>query len=379
MTKTIKISNFLWFTIFLISMFSCNDRNEQINAIVLKSIRNKTSLKNHSNGVDYLIKDKNFDINAELIIEPGVEILVESGVLIRILENAVINWIGTEKAPIILKSKIGDNWQGIKITSAKNIFFKYVQLQNISSSSQVAAIELLNKSHLKVENCNFQSNPINPFFFVESQSILTVEPLCEFENCLAPVQMELGAQINASRWTLLNVIINGIIVKNKDQSPLHINSDITLKYSPFTFYFMESVVVSNAQFTIDAGVKIKMPHMGKFETTNTGNSNSSFLLRGTISNPISISAQNSKYSWSGFILPEGNSNFFYTYFRDVEHKDPNFGVITLFQSGNSNFKNCDFKFNKTKCSIIILDKQCKINSNAFEINKLYNNGICYKF
>jgi hypothetical protein len=41
MAKTIKISTFLWFAIFLISMFSCNDRNEQINAIVLKSIRNK--------------------------------------------------------------------------------------------------------------------------------------------------------------------------------------------------------------------------------------------------------------------------------------------------------------------------------------------------
>jgi len=365
--------------LLILFQWSCKKENIEKNALVLKSIKSKTTLKNHTTGVDYIINSKELIINAELIIESGVEIQLEQDATIKLLDNGSLICQGSDKNPIEFNAKPNQTWQGIQISSSKVNELKHVNIQQIKSEEMVAAIELLGHSSLKVEHSTFETSSNQAAFFVSEKSQLNLEPNCTFKSCLAPVQIELGAEIKAKQWILNHVKINGVLVQNKNKSAFLITQNTTIKYSPFAYYFMESVVVDNCQLTIDAGVKIKMSHRGKFETASQNNSNTAFLLRGSSSNPISIDSQDPKFPWSGFILLEGNSNFIHTYFRNIEHSDTNFGAITLLQKGNANFFNCDFRFNKTKCSIIILNRDCRINQNAFNVNVLYNNGICHKY
>lgn len=68
------------------------------------NIDSKTTLKNHLTGVDYQICGR-INVNAELIIEPGVEIVMCAGARISVGKDGSLNAVGTDANPIVFKGK----------------------------------------------------------------------------------------------------------------------------------------------------------------------------------------------------------------------------------------------------------------------------------
>ena len=86
--------------------------------ILSGNIDKKTVLKNHANGVDYEICSY-INVNAELIIEPGVEIMMCPNARISVGQNGSLHAVGTSGSPITIRGKVSTPgyWEFIEINS----------------------------------------------------------------------------------------------------------------------------------------------------------------------------------------------------------------------------------------------------------------------
>lgn len=104
----------------------------QAEHIDITSVDNKMVLEDRVNGVDYMIT-KNLQVNAELVVKPGVTLMFEDGAGIQVNEEGSITAIGEEANEIMFTSKSGKRgaWYGIVIlsNSAKNVL-SYCQIEH---------------------------------------------------------------------------------------------------------------------------------------------------------------------------------------------------------------------------------------------------------
>lgn len=116
-SKLKKALSFLTIFTMVFVYSSCNDddpvgpgpppgsNNPPTNSNVIDSdINSRRVLENRKSGVDYEICGR-ISINAELIIEPGTEIVMCSGARVYVKKDGSFNAVGTETSPIVIRGK----------------------------------------------------------------------------------------------------------------------------------------------------------------------------------------------------------------------------------------------------------------------------------
>lgn len=123
------------------------------------SINSKLVLEDRVNGVDYLIT-KNMEVNAELVIKPGVTLMFEDGAGLVVNEEGSITAIGEDGNEVMFTSKSGKRgaWYGITVlsNSAKNVL-SYCKIEhggrdNVSREANVVIGVGSNTAQLEISH-----------------------------------------------------------------------------------------------------------------------------------------------------------------------------------------------------------------------------------
>lgn len=131
----------------------------QAEYIDVNSVNSKMILEDRVNGVDYLIT-KNMEVNAELVIKPGVTLMFEDGAGIVVNEQGSITAIGEDGNEVMFTSKSGKRgaWYGIVVlsNSAKNVL-SYCKIEhggrdNVSREANVVIGSGANTAQLEISH-----------------------------------------------------------------------------------------------------------------------------------------------------------------------------------------------------------------------------------
>lgn len=143
-----------------------NGGNEDLEALTIGGAMNENAtLKDRGLSIDYTIDGTlNLEGNAVLTIEPGVCIaFLNSGSSIVVGENCGINWVGTEKDPIVFRGPKNNNnpgsWKWIDIYSKRrDNCMEYVEIKNGGSDRTWAPVILEDNAKLAMKHCTIDGS-----------------------------------------------------------------------------------------------------------------------------------------------------------------------------------------------------------------------------
>jgi len=244
--------------ILIILSFGCYKKNEDIEAIPIEQITFKTTLKNHTPGVDYVI-NKTIEISKELIIEPGVEIIIEGGCELLIADGGSINAKGTSGSHIIFKRKNGSSrWKGITVFSKSENELDFVEINGAGSQGEDhAALEIKPLGKMHISHSKIDDNGDASALLIAEKSNCRIGESCEFSNNNYPIQMDLFASFTiGSDCDLMHNRNNVIKVMNQDGSPLRTTSDLQLVNYGLPYFFTGWLIIDQKKLTINNGVTL---------------------------------------------------------------------------------------------------------------------------
>ena len=224
-----------------------------------------TTLKDLGLAIDYIIDGTlNLDGNAMLTIEPGVCIaFTGSNGEIKVGENCGINWVGTEKKPIVLRGPVNNNnpgsWNYVDLYSRRSDNkLEYVQFLNGGASESYAPLCIEDGARVSIRNCSFEGSL--------GYGIWSCGAITAFENNTIKGAQKDAMYINVDDNALgKSAFGTGNAYKDNKRNRIFLDN-FYLTEGELTFtnqgipYFLNSGLDLNGEFTltIDPGVNIIM-------------------------------------------------------------------------------------------------------------------------
>lgn len=277
----------------------------------------KTLSNINPNGVDYVIECFVDVRNAQLKIEPGVEIEFKPGAGFKINDGAYITAIGNDSMPIVFRGVSNTaSWKGISIgTNDPRNEMTYCNINaagngvlfstSIASSSKDVNSAIGVYGKLKLKKCSISNSGGNGLFIDQDASNVIVDSL-KFENCIDYPICAYGGAINNSRLETSTFINN-----SKNQIGIFSTTSNKGVYEEVEFlktqipYMLITDVSFDKNVTINAGVKIWI----EADKGIWINENSRLNILGTSTSPVQIRGKDSIAGfWKGIYIGSSKLN-----------------------------------------------------------------------
>ncbi|MFN8324010.1 MAG: hypothetical protein U0T74_15200 [Chitinophagales bacterium] len=288
-----------------------NDAQAQV--INQSEINTNTVWEDKVNGVDYMISGA-LQINAGLIIKPGVTIMFEDGAGLQVNEEGSISAIGASGNEIYFTSKSGKRsaWKGITILSnnAKNVI-SYCKVEHGGATNSFGAGNIIlgsgaNTAEAEVSFSDITASGSDGIVISEGSKVHNFTGNNLHTNSAFPVNMHLT---DAYQMSDMNQFSNNgkEFIKVSGNGENVIAKQITLAKLNESFLISGKVTAGN-KFTIAAGSRVMMDANAEV-VIDGASGNGAFVAIGTQSQPISISAiYNGTGIWNTIRFRSSNSN-----------------------------------------------------------------------
>lgn len=357
--KIKKLNLPICFVFLLLIVCSCN--KEKSEALVVRPINNKTILKNHSNGVDYIFD--NLEVNAELVIEDGVHIQVRNNAKINISSKGKLIVLGTKVNTVIIEGQNGKAWQGISIVDGVH-HLKGLHLKNASSRGKnFGSIVTKGNSELNLENVEISNSGEGSAILADGLSHIIVGPGCEISDAHAPFEQSFASNIDiANDLTLRNVALECVLLSSKSQSSC--KGVYNLDGEGLPYLLSGTLAIQGYQLNISAGAVLMLYEGSSINVLQRGQ----LFVNGTSHNPVQFKCVNPAKTWRGFYVSNAEVNINRTIIKNVASNDSSHGIFTLRNNCTLNIRNTDLRTNKTKCAITTFGS-IKLNPDFRYLNK----------
>ncbi len=307
MKSTFTLSKLSFAAIALLAFSSCNKEKEELNnldafrkdntqaqVIDINSISSTTIWEDRVNGVDYIIAN-NINVNASLIIKPGVTVMFKDGAGLQVNEEGSINAIGQQANEILFTSESGKRgaWKGITVLSSKPTnALSFCKIEhgggnNTFGKGNVIVGSAANTASLEISNCEITAGKYDGIVINEGSSVTHFSGNNVHTNSEYPVSMHIAdaaAMNNSNTFNnngkeFIRMFGSGENVINKSITINKLNSNVLIDGS----------IVAGNMFTIQAGAKIYMNSNAGITIDGT-NGQGMLSAIGTNTNPITISA-----------------------------------------------------------------------------------------
>jgi hypothetical protein len=380
-------------------LHSCNKEEEQLNNLMpyrkdtgsaqvidITALNTSMTLEDRVNGVDYIIKN-NIEVNAALIIKPGVTVMFEDKAGLIINEEGTINAVGNANNVIFFTSQSGKRgaWNGITILSNKSQnILSYCKIEhgggnNVSGAANVHVGSGNNTARAEISNCEITASKGDGVHISEGSIVMNFASNRIHTNSECPINLHIADAVmlentnqfanNGKEYVRLtansnNVVGRTINLKNISES-----------------YLISGQITSTAGFTINPGVRIAMDSRAEIIIDGTAG-NASFTAVGTQAQPILISAMhNSAGVWNSIRFRSSSSDN-----NRIEHCTISGGgltasgsmqgmvsVISDMGSSHINIRNSNI-MNSAATGIYIQANNSEYNSDILTANVFNNNA-----
>jgi len=341
-------------------LFSC--QKEKNEALEIRPINNRTILKKHTKGTDYIIQ--NLEVNAELIIEAGVTIDVVKGGSINIGPKGrlTISGIGTEK--VIIKGKDDQPWKGIQFVEGGG-FLSGLELINASAGGEgKGAITTSGESEITLNGVEILFSGKSSALVANGKSIITINKACEIRHAHIPYQKELFSEIIFKSDVVLNDIgLRCILIKSEHGNGITLSQNWVMPKKDLPYLFKESVHVAG-RLIIAGGTRVLMGIGTSIFVLNKGE----LIAEGSPIWPISFSCESPTRDWNGISIISGRIRLVGAHISHVLSKNNDQGVVTIAGYAEANIQYCNMVNNDVTCAIVVR-RNGIINANANSLNQ----------
>lgn len=317
---------------------------------------------NHSAGVDYIIKCQ-VNVNADLIIEPGTEIVFEqsNNASIYVGSYAIIAK-GTANHPIRFRgvNDLQGSWRAIGVVSddPRNEFDHCI-FENGGSGGfggwvaiEPANLMIDRKAKVSISNCTF-SKSANYGVYVGGFTYEGVNPIVKFENNTFIDNKENPISVNPG--TLHSISGTDHIYTDNGKQSIEVrrgllNENTVWKKSNIPFHIRDNIEHTAGSLDVEAGVVMRFdPNIGfRSVWSNPGYCK----FKGTESDPIRLECADSEAYWDGLQMetthPASVMNNVIVDRAGGRHRN---GTSQPAGVCAGNFANTDFKLNMNNCTI----------------------------
>jgi hypothetical protein len=364
-----------YYYILIILVFGCYKKHQDIEAIPIEDMPFKTTLKNHTPGIDYVI-NKSLEVKNELIIEEGVEIIIGEGCEIRVTDSGSIHVNGSEKHPIVFKSKDNSGrWKGIIIYSSGDNQMLHAEIEGAGSGGDNhGALEVRPFGNILLKQCKIKDNGDASGILLAENAKCVMED-CELRNNNFPIQMDLHAVLNSVRGDMKTNKHNAIKVKNHDGSPLVTKTNLQLNNPGLAYYMTSWLIITNKKLTVNNGVTVLFEaNTGIVTNGGLPGMNTGLVVNGTGNSPVTFGSfsEESNRKWAGVNLTAGNNLIQYAKFNSCNSTNKDIAVMNVSGYAVVDCKNSTFYSAKSFCNISLIGKNITFNGDIFTKNTFVN-------
>lgn len=278
--------------------------SSQAQNLDLTSVNSDLVLEDRVNGVDYII-NSNLQVNANLLIKPGVTLMFKDNAGITVNEQGSLTAIGANGNLILFTSEAGKrgSWNGINIlsNSARNVI-SYCKIEH--GDKNIAIGEKGNTAEAEISNSEITASATDGIVVAEGSKLHGFTGNKIHTNSAFPVSLNIA---DADILTSGNQYVNNGKEFIKVSSSAPVTSAINLSKLNESFLISGTIYVQN-KFTIAAGSRVYMDNNAKV-VIDGENGNGSFNAVGTAANPINIAAiYNGNGIWNNIEFISSNSN-----------------------------------------------------------------------
>lgn len=265
--------------------------------------------------VDYII-DCVMDVNADVVIQPGVviEFAADAGLYVR--ETGSLSAVGTASAPITLTgtTKAAGSWKGILFNS-NNVLnrleftdINFAGSGEFNSNGDIAAVVIWGDARLSMHACSITASDNYGITAIYNGSNFSVTETTITDCNNAPINM-LPDYVDALDGSNL-LMGNAEDFITMDISFGNITTDKTMVRSsvPYKAYqgspLFNVFTINGGNFTINPGVTIFFDGPIGFEI----NEDASLIAAGTVTNPITFTSEIMQAgAWAGIYFDRTNN------------------------------------------------------------------------
>lgn len=314
--------------------------------VINKNINTYTVLTNHKAGVDYEICG-NINVSAELIIEPGVEIIMCSGTRVTIDQNGSLNAVGTDSLPIIFRGKTAAKgfWELFHFNSNNpNNELNHVIISDAGGSNSFENTSIWvndnNSGQLTIKNTHITNSKGYGVLVENGASLPNFSKNAFSNNGDAPLKIPISiiGSIDDSTDYAAGNTQNYVLI-----SAATVNQPQEVKNINVPYYLEGPATVKNdlklnpgVEILMGAGVVIDVQGAGSFNAIGTASD--PILIKGKVNsagfwNVIHINSNNPLNKFSNVTVQNGGSSGSYKY-------------VSIWVNDNNNGS-----FNMTDCTI----------------------------
>lgn len=305
---------------------SCNKEKEELTNIdILRkddsqaqiidaaNISSPTTWEDRVNGVDYIVNN-NLEVNASLVIKPGVTVMFKDGAGIQVNEEGSLQAIGTSSNEIHFTSESGKrgSWRGITILSSKTSnALSYCKVEHGGGNNTYGKANIIigsgsNVATAEISNSEITAGKYDGLYVSQGSSIHHFSGNKIHTNSEFPMSIHIsGASSLDNSNTFSNNGKEFIRLFSNDATP--IVQPITIK-NLTSNQLIDGTVTSANVFTIQAGADVYMNTHSGIVIDGT-NGQAYFNAVGTVAQPINISAiYNGTGVWNSIRFRSSDSN-----------------------------------------------------------------------
>jgi hypothetical protein len=364
------------FSLFILILLSlgCYKKHDEIEAIPVQEIHFKTTLKNHTPGVDYII-NKNLLVKKELIIEEGVEIIVEEGCGIDVLDSGSIKINGSNQNHVIFKSKNdAGRWNGIHISSPLDNHINFTEISGAGlQGNNHAAVEITQTGQLSLYASKITDNGDASGLLMTENAICNLEA-CELSGNNFPVQMDLFAKLQFNECHFNGNQHDMIRVRNNNGSALLAYRPLSIIHYGLPYFFTSSLLLNTSKVSIEAGSTLLFEMGHGINTISSMVSGTLLQVNGKNGNPVKFGSFHSGEfdRWRGISLYSGMHKIQYAVFEKAYTGGKTIGTLSLYAYSNIDCKYSTFNAEPEFCNISIFGKYVVYNSDIKTRNTFKN-------
>lgn len=365
-------------TILLLCLYACYKKDSVSEAIPLKDLPFKTTLKNHTPGADYLVSGT-LEVNNSLTIEEGVEIVLEPGSEIIVGAKGSINATGSKANPVKFRCTDGNSrWGCIRIQSALDNMMANVIVSGAGGlGNNHGAVEVMQGAKLGLFACTIEGNGDASGVMQCETSICSIDGDCKIHNNAFPVQMDFHATLNVQSANGLKGNKQDMIrVINQDGSALTTHAKVQLSNCGLPYYITSGITVGSP-LVINNGVSLVFEGRSGI-VVPSGSMNGSFIVNGTPDQQVSFSSFTNESRWSGIQLEGGSSRITNARLQACYLDSTGKAILTIRGMATAECRYCTFYAQKSCCNISLEGKYIKYNGDIVTRNTFTNGTICDK-
>jgi len=369
------MKNYYKLTIFILvlTMSSCdkdifNPTPNSKSTIELSSITTETVLKNHKEGVDYIVKSP-LEVRSKLIIEAGVEVQFEPDTYIYIHSNGSISAEGNASSNIIFTNTGNSvaNWSGIIINSKSSLnslnhcIIEYAGMgMSFGTFNEERSAVTLDGGSVNMNNCIIQKSGSNGFLTISSINDCTILGFQNnqfIENKKFPILVNQNylPATNLNSCTFIENSKNMIGIKSINKPRLKIKS--TWNKLPIPYFIMDGFELYKG-LTIEAGTEMIFGNNAYLSVAGSSSNAPYLTLQGTQSNHIVLRGEEALIGyWQGIRIDQGNVKNIFEY-ADISDGGSNIdfsaNIVLYNENTNLTINNCTSARSGT-CDVILDD------------------------